>query len=167
MGGGYDKDDSKNSPANPPLRWMVTEILKAKAGVIFKKDAFEEVSPYLAAKVKAFQHASESPSYFEAESHHHGHTLEVTVKEGSIVTPPLTPGSSYIKKSHEGMTPVRPELAVENVHHEAIAELHDELGAKWLWYILECLPLTQTWMKEDGTEVTRPQYVFSFCLMRS
>ncbi|KAG9044745.1 hypothetical protein FS837_007600 [Tulasnella sp. UAMH 9824] len=155
VGGGYDKDDCRNSLANPPLRWMVTEILKAKPGVIFKKDAFEEISPYLAAKVKAFQNAPESPSYFGAKPHHHGHASEATVTNESIMTPPLTPGSSYIKKAHEGTAPVYPEPVVENVQAEATAKRHDELRDNKLWGILEILPLTQSWIKKDGTEVTR------------
>ncbi|KAG9044744.1 hypothetical protein FS837_007599 [Tulasnella sp. UAMH 9824] len=168
VGGGNAKnDEGKPSLANPSLRWMVTEILKAKPGVIFKKDAFEKEFPSLAAKVKAFQNASASPSYFTAKSDNCGHSLEVTVGNGNSMTPPLTPGSSYINTCHEGTTASFYDQEKEE-REEANAEWHDMLSfgkeGKWRWWILEYLPLTQTYVDEKTQKETTtwPRCAFVF-----
>ncbi|KAG8912695.1 hypothetical protein FRC00_003979 [Tulasnella sp. 408] len=161
VGGGNDKNTVRATLANPSLRWMVTEILKVNPGIIFKNDAFEDRLPSLAAKVKAFRIASESESacastsYLDVKSHHHGHASEATAVNGSVMTPPLTPGSSYIKKAHESTA----EACLDHVdepkeQEEANGKGHDMLYDKPLWYILEVLPLQQTWIDKRGREVT-------------
>ncbi|KIO29805.1 hypothetical protein M407DRAFT_21055 [Tulasnella calospora MUT 4182] len=154
VGGGNENNSVTKTLANPSLRWMVTEILKANPGVIFKKDAFEDRLPSLAAKVKAFQNANASAptSYLDVKSHHHGHTSEATVVNGSVMTPPLTPGSPYIKKAHEEAHHNHVEEPTEQ--QEANGEWHDMLVKKWwLWCILEVIPLTQTYINKKGQEV--------------
>ncbi|KAG8941979.1 hypothetical protein FRC00_012102, partial [Tulasnella sp. 408] len=140
---------------------MVTEILKAKPGVIFKKDAFEERLPSLAAKVKAFQTVSASQSYFSAKPHHCAHAPELPVPNGNTMTPPLTPGSSYSEMGREGTRAFCPYQTKEELE-EANAEWHDMLDlseGKWRWWILEYLPLTQTYIDKNHKETnTWPRF---------
>lgn len=141
---------------------MVTEILKANSGVIFKKDAFEERLPTLAAKVQAFQSAQQpSSSYLDVKSYHYGHASETTTVNGSVMTSPLTPGSSYMKKAHE-------ETMNAGQHHhvdepkpgeEANGRPHDMLWEKPLWWILEILPLKQPSFNKNGQPEERTRYV--------
>ncbi|KAG9044740.1 hypothetical protein FS837_007595 [Tulasnella sp. UAMH 9824] len=158
VGGGNDKNTVRKTLANPSLRWMVTEILKANPGIIFKKDAFEDRLPSLAAKVKAFRNARAAAcaptSYLDVKSHHHGHSSEATAVNGSIFTPPLTPGSSYIRKGHESTI----EACLDHVdepteQEEANGKWHDMLHEKPLWWILEIWPLQQSWIDKRGREV--------------
>ncbi|KAG8921367.1 hypothetical protein FRC01_000290 [Tulasnella sp. 417] len=156
VGGGNDKNDVRDTLANPSLRWMVIEILKNKAGVIFNKDAFEDRLPRLAAKVKAFQNGSPLPtSYVDAKlHHHHGHTSEATAVNEGVMTPPVTPGSSYIKKTHEMTNGASPQKYTEPTEREeANGKGNNMLVDKPLWRILEWLPLTQTWIDDNGREV--------------
>lgn len=169
MGGGNAKNhEDKTSLANPSLRWMVTEILKAKPGVIFKKDAFEERLPSLAAKVKAFQSVSASQSYFSVKPHHCGHDSEAPVVNGNAITPPLTPGSSCIEVGPEGTQASCPHQEKEE-SEEANARWHDMLKGwpwqegDWRWWILEYFPLTQTRIDENHKETTTwPRYALLF-----
>lgn len=162
VGGGNDKNTVRNTLANPSLRWMVTEILKTNSGVIFKKDAFEERLPTLAAKVKAFQSAQRpSSSYLDVKSHHSGHPSETTTVNGSVMTPPLTPGSSYMKKTHgETMGAGHHDHVDEpKPEEEANGKPHDMLWAKPLWWILEFFPLQQPSFDKNGRPVERTRYV--------
>ncbi|KAG9044743.1 hypothetical protein FS837_007598 [Tulasnella sp. UAMH 9824] len=168
VGGGNEKNEVAKTLANPSLRWMVTEILKCKAGVIFKKDAFEDRLPSLAAKVKAFQNAPESTSYLDIKSHHHGHTSEATAVSGSVITPPVTPGSSYIKNTHGSTAGTHHDHVKEPTEEqEATGDAHDMLAKKRLWWLLEIIPLTQTWIGKNGQEIEGLRYAFLLSKMRS
>ncbi|KAG8917742.1 hypothetical protein FRC00_013270 [Tulasnella sp. 408] len=156
VGGGNELNEVLVTLANPSLRWMVTEILKANTGVVFKEDAFNDRLPSLAAKVKAFQNAHAPTSYLDAKSHHHYHSSEATEGNGSIMTPPLTPISACSEKAHERELETHHDEVFEPTEQqEANGDPHDMLLDNPLWYLLEILPLKQRWMDKNGKQVKR------------
>lgn len=169
MGGGNELNEVAITLANPSLRWMVTEVLKANAGVIFKEDAFQDRLPSLAAKVKAFQNAHAPTSYLDVKLQYHDHSSEATVGNGSIMTLPLTPMSTCFEKAHEGKPETHHNEVFEPTEEqEANGDRHDMLLENPLWYILEILPLKQRWMNKKGKQVKRPRYVLRvLALLRS
>ncbi|KIO29808.1 hypothetical protein M407DRAFT_21058 [Tulasnella calospora MUT 4182] len=69
VGGGNEKNTERVTLANPSLRWMVTEILKSKCGVIFKRDAFMDWLPTLKRRIHAFKAVSKKPPPNDSSSH--------------------------------------------------------------------------------------------------
>ncbi|KAG8921366.1 hypothetical protein FRC01_000289 [Tulasnella sp. 417] len=161
VGGGNEGNHVTQTLANPSLRWMVTEILKASAGVIFNEGAFEDRLSRLAEKLKRFQNRSAPPtSSIVAKPHHHVyHASETTAVNGDPVMPPATPGSSRLEKPHEGMTEAHHD---EEIQEAKNGKSNSMLEQKPLWKILEWLPLTQTWIDTHGREVEGRRYVLSF-----
>ncbi|OAX37702.1 hypothetical protein K503DRAFT_857190 [Rhizopogon vinicolor AM-OR11-026] len=43
VGGGSVKNDTRNSLARIPLRWMIRECFKAELGILFRQDTFKEI----------------------------------------------------------------------------------------------------------------------------
>ncbi|KAG8986423.1 hypothetical protein FRB90_004006, partial [Tulasnella sp. 427] len=147
VGGGNDKNDKFETLANPPLRWMVTEILKSNTGIVFKKDAFQDHLPSLNAKIQAFQNLAPSQpqsSFLDVKTRHASEATAVN----DPTTPPLTPGSFISGKTGANSVSSRRREPTET--EDANAQWHDMLEKKPLWNILEWLPLHNSWAKPDG-----------------
>ncbi|KAG9018128.1 hypothetical protein FRB90_012149 [Tulasnella sp. 427] len=149
VGGGNEKLSQRTTLANPSLRWMVTEVLKSKCGVIFKRDAFRDWLPSLNLKIRAFEAVSSKDPVEErksADAHCAKRTCSHQEHDGFAViqgtlTPLSTPGTPPAVRDEPLWEP-SPE-------DEALAKMNDMIWAKPLWWILEYLPLYQYWLEKD------------------
>ncbi|KAG8926594.1 hypothetical protein FRC00_002748 [Tulasnella sp. 408] len=138
VGGGNEKNTERFTLANPSLRWMVTEILKTKCGIIFKRDAFIKWLPRLNKRILAFGAISSVPPPEDLVFGKDG-SQSLSVREG-LFTPLSIPGTPV--GSHRSFKEPEPE-------EEANARMNDMLSEKPRWWILEFVPLYQFWHNEE------------------
>ncbi|KAG8944241.1 hypothetical protein FRC04_002108 [Tulasnella sp. 424] len=162
VGGGNEENTVRHTLANPSLRWMVTEILKSKCGVIFKKDAFEDWLPSLAAKVKAFQALSSSAAQTKDKPHHdtseHQPTPDLGISSTTLTTPAT--GSSGMRNRHgDTIGPAANAPCHEDElgrEQDANGKAHSVLRKRSYWgqlydYWLDRLPPTPCGHHEEPT----------------
>ncbi|KAF5358617.1 hypothetical protein D9758_007672 [Tetrapyrgos nigripes] len=139
VGGGSVTNEITSSLARIPLRWMVRECFKTCTGIMFHREALQEIGldpdslypivkprppplPLGDARIRSIPKDVPKPR-----------TLETAVSESIILDP----------RSEE-------ELDLE----DAMAPIYDQLSISKKWWILEVLPLQHKYQKGDNSWVS-------------
>ncbi|KAF8526093.1 hypothetical protein JB92DRAFT_2873303 [Gautieria morchelliformis] len=143
VGGGETPSDMPRTLSNISLRWMLREIVQSRCGIQFDSDAlvragvplsmlgletnFETSLSQAAAKA-----AQSSPTKLNSGESTKGETMV------QVAQVPLSPTDT-----------VGGEAAKEDAV-DAVQELHDELKITPIWWVIEIIPLFQSWQDEKG-----------------
>jgi len=135
IGGGSVENDTRNSLARIPLRWMIRECFAANTGIQFYRETFKDIGldpdtldPFVKKRPSALV-ASTSAVAEANEAARHKHKAEPT--DGTLVDEVQaspTAASSFKTEEEE-------ELA------DALSPLFDQLKLSRSWWILEILPI--------------------------
>ncbi|KAI0299806.1 hypothetical protein BC826DRAFT_993448 [Russula brevipes] len=132
IGGGSVPNDTRNSLARIPLRWMIRQCFLTKSGIQFHREAFKDIGidpntlfPFVITRPKALKATACSAAEAETPSH----TAEATdaTLTGSVQGSP-TAASTFKTEEDE-------ELA------DALTRIYDELKLSKFWWLLEILPM--------------------------
>ncbi|KAJ8481473.1 hypothetical protein ONZ45_g15310 [Pleurotus djamor] len=126
VGGGTVKDSVANSISHIPLRWMVREVMAAQCGVQFDQAALGRLNIPLAFPV--------IPST----------TLKLAKSDE---------GEGQLKLVPDQLNFSDANPALEMEQQDAVTQIHDQLKAQKLWWLLEIIPLHYSWQEMDGSWV--------------
>jgi hypothetical protein len=138
VGGGSVPNDTPNSLARIPLRWMIRECFKTKSGIMFDAAKLREVGL--------------DPDRLYPEVSKRPERLPVGSAKVQNIPPPGKPP----KVAHDS-------TQSEEAHelNDAMSPAFDQLEAKWGWWLLDLLPLGKTYQNADDVWVTTIQRVLS------
>ncbi|THU90978.1 hypothetical protein K435DRAFT_759709 [Dendrothele bispora CBS 962.96] len=147
VGGGNVSNDTKQSLANIPLRWMVQQVMLSQCGIQFDTAALTRlniplwVGPSPATGTSMF---SEEPKPIPSSSEDSGSEAdkEVRTSNGQVV-------KEKVVLSGKENTPA-PTTPPSLDQLDATMPLHDALVSQKLWWILEVLPLKYQWQDAEG-----------------
>ncbi|KAG8923503.1 hypothetical protein FRC00_006176 [Tulasnella sp. 408] len=157
VGGGSVKNDTTNRLANISLCWMLNEIVKADANILFKEGAFSDVSAFkiICPPTIVLPTPPLTAGITSASEHRQREISEVTFVES-----PTQDGSPMRKaelSSHRKdlTTASIGNATIVSVQEEAMvkdstAGLNDALAKFSKWWILELLPQRHAWQETDG-----------------
>jgi hypothetical protein len=173
VGGGSVPNDTPNTLARIPLRWMIRECFLANSGIMFESDKLCHLGldpstlwdqnghvrvrpgpqPVGSAKIRSAPPTPKKPSVF----YRFFHSILVI----------LHLASSAEDKPHPEDEPV---ISIPNEEEEelrdALSPMYDQMEINPWWKILEYLPLTTRYQKENNEWVTRNRSELSH-LMRA
>lgn len=136
VGGGSVTNNTKNSLARIPLRWMIRECFKANCGVMFDSERLKEIGldpmalypfvlprpPPKTAETMSVKTPVEPPSIFQR-------LINAFKKRG----PPIALTND--EEEHQLETEEDEELA------DALSPVYDQLSLRKIWWILEVIPM--------------------------
>ena len=152
VGGGSVSNRTDYSLARIPLRWMVREIFRANAGILFLADRLPEIG--LDPKT-VYPVVLPRPKNLDAKEH----TLEdfpPSHKEN-----PIRPSWYSFWRHHkleDGDLERRRAMLASEEHEElkdALSPVYDQMELKWWWKILEWTPLLLRRQWKNGEWATR------------
>ena len=123
VGGGSVDNNTRNSLARIPLRWMIRECFKTEVGILFNREMFKQIGMdplTLVDPLTLYPHMKERPDLIM----HHSPAPRVPAKK---VTDLATIYDDF--KSEE----------LEEVA-DALSPVYDELQKPCFWWFLECIP---------------------------
>ncbi|THU78087.1 hypothetical protein K435DRAFT_973673 [Dendrothele bispora CBS 962.96] len=137
VGGGSVPNETTTNLARIPLRWMIRECFKTNTGIMFSREGLEAVGlnpdslyPFVRPRPAA-----------------------VPLGDNRIESIPRAPAT--VKASSVASTaivPVKPNLTEEELDlKDALAPIYDQLSLRWVWWLLEFLPLKQKFQKSDNS----------------
>jgi len=151
VGAGTVEDTVRYSLGNVSLRWMVKQVILAKCGIKFDAAALRKAGIDISTIVLA------GPAQQTVEQLWRRRESDV---EGATVSSPSGEGGS-----EEGMIQRGRGEDVESQilpqEQDALADIHDELKAQPLWWILELMPMKFVWQEADGTWKSKLGYAFT------
>jgi len=140
VGAGMVEDAVRYSLGNVSLRWMVKQVVLSECGIKFDAEALREADIDVSTIVPAGPSQQTMEQLWRREPD----------AEAATVSPPSGEGGS-----EEGMIQRGNGRGVESqtLPHEqdVLADIHDQLKAQPLWWILELLPAKFRWQETDGT----------------
>jgi len=153
VGGGNVSNDTKQSLANIPLRWMVRQVMLSQCGIQFDQTALTRLNIPLMDEMITKEPVPE-PVRFVGEKIDpvdlgvKGAKTEVTHKRKEVekrsvngqVDVPATPTPVPVP------SPTQPSLD----QLDSITPLHDALVSQPLWWLLEILPLKYQYQDSKG-----------------
>ncbi|CAE6399406.1 unnamed protein product [Rhizoctonia solani] len=142
VGGGSVPNETKNSLARIPLRWMVRECFLNNTGILFHSAELAEIgiSPCSLWPVVKLPTPPSHP--IEVETKH-----ELGPTDGTLVdSPPATP-----LPGHPLVPLTRLALVLEDDALDAVTPIYDQLAIAKKWWILEVLPQRQRYQRHDKT----------------
>jgi len=135
VGGGSVPNNTRNSLARIPLRWMVREIFTLKIGILFHQEMFRDIGmdhtklyPDVQKRPDIIYHQSPLPST-------HSSPISM-VQDPPKLTDPADIYSDFVSEEHEDIA-------------DAISRKNDELRGNLSWWILEVLP-QQVFYQDDN-----------------
>jgi hypothetical protein len=135
VGGGSVSNDTRNSLARIPLRWMIREIFKAEVGILFHREMFKDIGmdpemlcPHVRERPDIIYHQPPSTSTHDSPNS--------MVQGLPKLSDPADIYSDFVSEEHEDIA-------------DAISPKNDELRRNSLWWILEVLP-QQVFYQDDN-----------------
>ena len=177
VGGGSAKNEVTNSLSRIPLRWMIRESFITDSGIVFDSDAlvsaginpahlYPTVLPAKDVIDEAFRLHKLDPT-LQRPSHLHERGQPFSVhpsatgltlgwKAGNALTSPIASASDVgsngtagkEKKALKSLSIVPPSEAVQTIL-DARSRIVDQLNERWIWWILEWIPLLHRFQKKD------------------
>ncbi|KAG9018129.1 hypothetical protein FRB90_012150 [Tulasnella sp. 427] len=153
VGGGSVKNEEANRLANISLCWMLNEIVKAKANIFFKDNAFSDVA--------AFQILlNTGPVLLPSPSFPNGvasasEPRRQEMSEATVVDSPVQERTAELSHNKELSTGTIGNSTIASVQETAMVQdstsaLHDALAKLSIWWILELLPQRHAWQDTHG-----------------
>ncbi|KAG9098283.1 hypothetical protein FS749_004225 [Ceratobasidium sp. UAMH 11750] len=158
VGGGSVPNETANSLARIPLRWMIRECFINNTGILFHSAELDElgISPaslwpvVIIPTPPGLQSAKQAEADMDSGHGHEptgdtlvgGHAADAT--DATAVSVPLPAPSKLVPD-----TPV--VLACGEDMKDAVMPIYDQLSLVWWWWILELLPMRQRYQRHDGT----------------
>jgi hypothetical protein len=129
--------------SNISLRWMLREIVQSQCGIQFDSDALVRGGVPL--------------SMLGLEAHFETSLSQAAVKEAQSSSAELnsgesTKGETVVQIAQVPLSatdPVGGEAAKEDAL-DAVQDMHDELKITPIWWVVEVIPLFQSWQDETG-----------------
>ncbi|OJA19274.1 hypothetical protein AZE42_04490 [Rhizopogon vesiculosus] len=126
VGGGSVENNTRNSLARIPLRWMIRECFKAEVGILFRQDMFKEIGMDPA---RLYPRVLERPDI--------------------LYHSPCPPTQCSLKKRQDSKAgsnsaSIYSDFVSEELEDvaDAISPMYDQLQKTWKWWILEATPQT-------------------------
>ncbi|OJA08866.1 hypothetical protein AZE42_01742 [Rhizopogon vesiculosus] len=134
VGGSSVKNNTRNSLARIPLRWMIRECFKAEVGILFHRDMFKEIG---------MDYATLHPRVLERPNIIHHSPCP------SPRCPPDSMGQDPTKSTDPAI--IYGDFISEELEDvaDAISRKHDKLIEAWRWWILEYTP-QPTYYQDDN-----------------
>ena len=141
---GMVEDTVRYSLGNVSLRWMVKQVILSKCGVRFDAAALRRAGIDISTVVLAGPTQPTVEQLWRRESDVEGVTVSSPSGEGGSEEDMIRRGRGEDVESQT--------LFQEQ---DALADIHDQLKAQPLWWILELMPMKFTWQETDGTWKSR------------
>jgi hypothetical protein len=142
VGGSAVEDSVRYSLADISLRWMVKQVVLSQCGIKFDDEALKLAHIDLPTVMLA------TPTKPDAEA-------ELEIEAGPALPTPLTsPNLPGEGGSGEHMISKGKDKGGEEQswsQQDVRADIHDQLKAQPMWWLLEALPIKSTWQDADGT----------------
>ncbi|CAE6454862.1 unnamed protein product [Rhizoctonia solani] len=142
VGGGSVPNETKNSLARIPLRWMVRECFLNNTGILFHSSELAEIGISPCSLWPVVKAPTPPSPPIEVETKH-----ELGPTDGTLVdSPPATPlpGNPLLPLT-------RLTLVLEDDALDAVTPIYDQLAISKKWWILEVLPQRQRYQRHDKT----------------
>ena len=150
VGGGAVEDTVRYSLADISLRWMVKQVILSQCGIRFDTAALRRADIHVSTIVHAGPMRTAAEQILRSESE-------------AGASSPTSPGSSGENGSREHMIQKGKERDVKMQawprEQDVLADIHDELKSKPMWWPLELMPMKFTWQEADGTWKSKWGYV--------
>ncbi|KAJ2925169.1 hypothetical protein H1R20_g11915, partial [Candolleomyces eurysporus] len=144
VGGGSVRNRTRHSLARIPLRWMVREIFKANAGILFFTDRLYEIG---LDPSTIYPEVVVRPDPLRAEEHNEDHKIR-----GPSHPPETGPVNMLLSEEHEELM-------------DALSPIYDQLDLKRWWWILEVLPVPCRRVCDGNTHQTEDEEVVHVALI--
>ncbi|KAH8119720.1 hypothetical protein DFH11DRAFT_1500290 [Phellopilus nigrolimitatus] len=159
VGGGSVTNDTQNSLARIPLRWMIRQCFLTECGIQFEADRLHVVGfdphalyPFVLPRPAPLPVSSVRTRVKERAALRDGAKGALICQSCSADTVSSDGGDVASEDEKAGGGP----QAVDEEHeelHDALSPAFDQLAKRWAWWILEIIPLVHRHEKEDGTSV--------------
>ncbi|CAK5284887.1 unnamed protein product [Mycena citricolor] len=161
VGGGSVPNDTRNSLARIPLRWMIRECFKADTGIIFDTSRLQELGldpstlyPYVLERPPAL-HLPEGPDgriqqrqkLPSLRKRLFGRKAKLAIPAGVVPDVPSPTSTEEGTTVHRGMEE-------EEELRDLLSPVYDQLKIQKGWWLLECLPFSFRYQKRDQKWVT-------------
>jgi len=128
VGAGTVKDTVRYSLGNISLRWMVKQVTLSRCGIKFDAAALKRADIDVSTTTPADPTQQTMEQFLGRES---------DPEPAAVSSPPGEDGS-------EG------DMIQKGKGKDVLADIHDQLRAQPLWWILELMPMKFTWQEADG-----------------
>jgi len=137
---GTVEDTVRYSLGNVSLRWMVKQVILSECGIRFDAAALRRAGIDDSAIVHAGLVQPTVEQLWRRESNVEGATVSSPSGEGDSEEDMIRRGRGEDVESQ-----ILPQ------EQDTLADIHDQLKAQPLWWILELLPMKFAWQEADGT----------------
>ncbi|KAI5114984.1 hypothetical protein M0805_004422, partial [Coniferiporia weirii] len=153
VGGGSVANDTRNSLARIPLRWMIRQCFLTECGIQFEADRLLEVAgidphtlyPIVLSRPEALPVSS---IVLQEEA------KKASRKDTSLLCKACSSDKESDHAGSEDGTVVSQVISEEHEElHDALSPAFDQLEKRRAWWILEFIPLIHLQEKDDGTNV--------------
>ena len=151
VGAGTVEDAVRYSLGNVSLRWMVKQVILSKCGIRFDSAALRRAGIDISTIVLA------GPTQPTVEQLWRRRESDVG---GAIISSPSGEGGSEEDMIRRG-TGEDVESQILPQEQDALADIHDQLRAQPLWWILELMPMKFVWQEADGTWKSKLGYALT------
>ena len=166
VGGGSVPNHTRNSLARIPLRWMIRECFKTKSGIKFESEKLRHIgldpstllydengdipkrpppAEVNSAKIEKAPAPKKQPN--------------ILVRAWRGVKTFLGFGSPAEDTPHLDDGPPPPTTEEEEELKDALSPMYDQLELKWIWKVLEYLPLTTRYQDPKNEWKTKHRFV--------
>lgn len=150
VGAGTVEDSVRYSLGNASLRWMVKQVIISKCGIRFDAAALRR------AGIDVSTIAPTDPTHPTVE---HLWRREFDVEDVTASSTSGAGGSEEGMVRREGGEDVESQTLPQDL--DALADIHDQLKAQPLWWILELTPMKFAWQEADGTWKSKLGYALT------
>ncbi|RXW14426.1 hypothetical protein EST38_g11429 [Candolleomyces aberdarensis] len=141
VGGGSVRNRTRHSLAKIPLRWMVREIFKAKAGILFLTDRLYEIG---LDPSTIYPEVLIRPVPLSAEEHNEKHKIRKRSREEMPFRHSISRSKLPITRV-SGQPATGPNVMPLTEEHEelmdALSPIYDQMKIKKWWWLLEYIPV--------------------------
>lgn len=166
VGGGSVPNYTRNSLARIPLRWMIRECFKTKSGIKFESEKLRHIgldpstllydenggiperpppAEVNSAKIEKAPAPKKQPN--------------ILVRAWRGVKTFLGFGSPAEDTPHVDNGPPPPTTEEEEELKDALSPMYDQLELKWIWKVLEYLPLTTRYQDSKNEWITKHRFI--------
>ena len=155
VGGGSVPNDTRNSLARIPLRWMIRQCFEVGTGIQFHYDSFKGIGidpdslyPFVKPRPPALVPSADTVAEIKASAHT-AEPTDVTLTDEAQASP--IAASTFKSEEDEELV-------------DALCPIYDQLKLAKAWWILEILPFRHRAQNRKDLEWT-PYWQYVFCSM--